>query len=149
MSTHFDAIVIGSGQGGTPLAQALAKAGRRTALVESTHVGGTCINEGCTPTKTMVASALVAHSACRAPSYGVQFKKSSLTLNMETVRKRKRDIVDSFRGGSENRIKNTPNLELIFGRAGFVGAKTVEVSLKSESGGMMKETLDADQIFIN
>ncbi|KAK5555069.1 hypothetical protein LTR46_006699 [Exophiala xenobiotica] len=149
MSTHFDAIVIGSGQGGTPLAQALAKAGRRTALVESTHVGGTCINEGCTPTKTMVASALVAHTACRAPSYGVQFRKSSLTLNMETVRKRKRDIVDSFRGGSENRIKNTPNLELIFGRARFVGAKTVEVSLKSESGGMMKETFDADQIFIN
>jgi pyruvate/2-oxoglutarate dehydrogenase complex dihydrolipoamide dehydrogenase (E3) component len=149
MSTHFDAIVIGSGQGGTPLAQALAKAGRRTALIESTHVGGTCINEGCTPTKTMVASALVAHMACRAPNFGVQFKKSSLTLNMETVRKRKRDIVDSFRGGSENRIKNTPNLELVYGRARFVGAKTVEVSLKSETGGMMKETLDADQIFIN
>ena len=146
MSTHFDAIVIGSGQGGTPLAQALAKAGRRTALVESTHVGGTCINEGCTPTKTMVASAMVAHLACRAASYGVQFKKSSLILNMETVRKRKRDIVDSFRTGSENRIKNTPNLELILGTARFTGPKAVEVTV-NESG--MKETLDADQIFIN
>lgn len=92
MSTKYDAIVIGSGQGGTPLAKALAQAGRRTALIEATHVGGTCINEGCTPTKTMVASARIAHLACRAQTYGVQFKKSSLILNMETVRKRKRDV---------------------------------------------------------
>ncbi|KAK6379508.1 hypothetical protein LTS17_006426 [Exophiala oligosperma] len=146
MSTHYDAIIIGSGQGGTPLSQALAKAGRRTALIESTHVGGTCINEGCTPTKTMVASALVAHAAYRAPSYGVQFKKSSLTVNMETVRKRKRDIVDSFRGGSENRLKNTANLDLIMGQAKFTGPKTIEVSV-NDSG--MKETLEADHIFIN
>ena len=57
---HYDAIVIGSGQGGTPLSIALAEAGRKTALVESEHVGGTCINVGCTPTKTMVASARIA-----------------------------------------------------------------------------------------
>ncbi|KIW18356.1 hypothetical protein PV08_02644 [Exophiala spinifera] len=146
MSIHYDSIVIGSGQGGTPLSQALAKAGRRTALIESTHVGGTCVNEGCTPTKTMVASALVAHGACRAASYGVQFKKSSLTLNIETVRKRKRDIVDSFRSGSENRLKDTANLDLIMGQARFTGPKTIEVRV-NDSG--MKETLEADQIFIN
>jgi dihydrolipoyl dehydrogenase len=57
---HYDAVVIGSGQGGTPLARALAEAGRKTAIVEREHVGGTCINEGCTPTKTMVASAMTA-----------------------------------------------------------------------------------------
>ena len=62
---HYDAIVIGSGQGGTPLCQALANAGLRTALVEKIHVGGTCINEGCTPTKTMVASGRVAYLARR------------------------------------------------------------------------------------
>ncbi|KAL6242924.1 hypothetical protein RBB50_010024 [Rhinocladiella similis] len=146
MSTHYDSIIIGSGQGGTPLSQALAKAGRRTALIESTHVGGTCINEGCTPTKTMVASALVAHAACRAASYGIRFKKSSLTVNMETVRQRKRDIVDSFRGGSENRLKNTANLDLIMGVARFTGPKTVEVTV-NDSG--MKEILEADRIFIN
>ena len=69
---HFDAIVIGSGQAGTPLTIALAEAGRKTALVESRHVGGTCINVGCTPTKTMVASARIAYLARRAADYGIR-----------------------------------------------------------------------------
>ena len=69
---HYDAIVIGSGQAGTPLSIALAKAGRKTALVESQHVGGTCINVGCTPTKTMVASARIAYLARRAADYGIR-----------------------------------------------------------------------------
>ena len=68
---HYDAIVIGSGQGGTPLATALARADRATALIEREHVGGTCVNVGCTPTKTMVASARVAYLARRATDYGV------------------------------------------------------------------------------
>ncbi|EXJ92052.1 hypothetical protein A1O3_00602 [Capronia epimyces CBS 606.96] len=128
---HYDAIVIGSGQGGGPLAQALAKAGRRTALIEAKHVGGTCVNEGCTPTKTMVASARVAHLACRGESYGVQIKKNSLVLKMEKVRQRKRNIVESFRTGSENRIRATEGLDLIMGTARFTGPKAVEVVLTS------------------
>src|ERR1700733_7606874 len=143
---QYDAIIIGSGQAGTPLSTASAKAGMRTALIESTHVGGTCINEGCTPTKTMVASARIAHLVCRAQDYGVQFKRSSLVLNMETVRKRKRDIVDSFRGGSENRIKNTENVDLIKGKAKFTGPKALEVVMTE---GTETQSITGDQIFIN
>jgi pyruvate/2-oxoglutarate dehydrogenase complex dihydrolipoamide dehydrogenase (E3) component len=157
MSTtrHYEAVVIGSGQGGGPLAQAFANSGRRTALIEAKHVGGTCINEGCTPTKTMVASARIAHLACRAQGYGVQFKRSSLTVNMETVKKRKRDIVDSFRTGSENRFKGTENLDLIMGKATFQGPKTVEVLLNEpqpRSGGSGMDTtltVTGDLIFVN
>ncbi|OAP65008.1 hypothetical protein AYL99_00980 [Fonsecaea erecta] len=160
-TSHYEAIIVGSGQGGGPLALAFAKAGRRTALIESTHVGGTCINEGCTPTKTMVASARIAHLACRAQSYGVQFKRSSLVLNMDTVRKRKRDMVDSFRGSSENRFKTAENLDLIMGKARFTGPKTLEVvehdhrddnnnnSSSSSSSSSPFLTLTGDQIFIN
>jgi pyruvate/2-oxoglutarate dehydrogenase complex dihydrolipoamide dehydrogenase (E3) component len=68
----YDAIVIGAGQGGGPLAGAFARAGRRTALVERAHVGGTCVNDGCSPTKTMVASARAAHVSRRASAYGVR-----------------------------------------------------------------------------
>ncbi|KAL2414224.1 putative pyridine nucleotide-disulfide oxidoreductase RclA [Exophiala dermatitidis] len=132
MSKHYDAIVIGSGQGGGPLAQALAKAGRRTALIEAHHVGGTCINEGCTPTKTMVASAKVAARARRAGDYGVRIQNNgSVTLNMQKVRRRKRDLVDSFRRGSEARITATEGLDLIWGTARFVGAKEVEVVMNA------------------
>src|SRR6266581_1700391 len=101
-TTHYDAIVIGSGQGGGPLSTALARAGRKTALIEREHVGGTCINEGCTPTKTMVASGRVAYLARRAADYGVH--TGSLGIDMITVRRRKRDIVDSFRGGSQRQL---------------------------------------------
>src|SRR6201982_3755969 len=90
-STHYDAIVIGSGQGGTPLSQALATAGMRTALVEREHVGGTCINEGCTPTKPLVASARVAHLARRGADYGV--RTGALGIELAKVRERKRAIV--------------------------------------------------------
>src|SRR5450755_1719277 len=92
---HYDAIVIGSGQADTPLCTALATAGFRTALVEREHVGGTCINEGCTPTKTMVASARVAYLARRGRDYGIH--TGELTIDMERVRQRKRDIVAKFR----------------------------------------------------
>ena len=71
---HYDAIVIGAGQAGTPLSIALAEAGRKTALVESQHVGGTCINTGCTPTKTMVARARVAYLAQRDAVYGIRLR---------------------------------------------------------------------------
>src|SRR5437588_12525000 len=93
--TSYDAVVIGSGQSGSPLAGALAQAGRKTALVERAHVGGTCINEGCTPTKTMVASARVAYLARRAADYGVH--AGTVRVDMERVRQRRRHLVASFR----------------------------------------------------
>jgi len=142
-SSQYDAVVIGSGQGGNPLSIALAKAGKRTALIERKHVGGTCINEGCTPTKTMVASGRVAYLARRAADYGVH--TGSVTIDMEKIRQRKRDIVESFRGGNENRIKSTQNLELIMGEARFTGAKTVNV--RSNDG--TEKTISAERIFIN
>src|SRR6185312_2682560 len=105
---RFDAIVIGSGQGANPLAQALAKAGRHTALIESTYVGGTCINVGCSPTKTMVASARVAYLARRGADYGVH--TGPISVDMAKVRARKQAIVDDFRGGSERSIAATNGL---------------------------------------
>src|SRR6202051_3968562 len=140
---HYDAIVIGSGQGGTPLCQALANAGLHTALIEKTPGGGTCINEGCTPTKTMVASGRVAYLARRANDYGVH--TGAIRVDMAKVRQRKRDIVDSFRHGSQSRIEKTPKLELIFGEASFSGPKTVTV--RSQDG--VQRTISAQQIFIN
>src|SRR6202795_1946821 len=81
---RYQAIVIGSGQGGTPLCQALAAAGLPTALIERAHVGGTCVNEGCTPTKTMIASGRVAYLARRGAEYGVH--TGSITVDMSRVR---------------------------------------------------------------
>src|SRR3712207_1575172 len=94
---RYDAGVIGAGQGGVPLSRTLAQAGRKTALVEREHVGGTCINEGCTPTKTMVANAKAAYFDRRSADYGVQ--NGPVTVDMVKVRQRKRGIVESFRVG--------------------------------------------------
>src|ERR1700674_1364572 len=124
----YDAVIIGSGQAGTPLCMALAGAGLRTALIERKHVGGTCVNEGCTPTKTMVASARVAHLARRGADYGVH--TGELKIDLARVRERKRAIVDSFRNGSQSRIEKTRNLELLFGDAEFIGPKTIRVRKK-------------------
>ena len=140
---HYQAIVIGSGQGGTPLCRSLAEAGLRTALVERSHIGGTCINEGCTPTKTMVASGRVAYLARRGKDYGVD--TGEIRIDMERVRQRKRDIVDSFRNGSQKRLEKTANLDLIFGEASFTGPKTV--SVRTKDGAQRK--LSADRIFVN
>jgi pyruvate/2-oxoglutarate dehydrogenase complex dihydrolipoamide dehydrogenase (E3) component len=140
---RYDAIVIGAGQAGGPLATALARAGRKTALIEREHVGGTCINEGCTPTKTMVASGRVAYLARRAADYGVQV--GPVTVDMTKVRQRKRDIVDSFRNGSQSRIEKTEGVDLLFGAASFSGPKTLDVRLNDGS----TRQLSADLIFIN
>src|SRR5712672_2694584 len=138
---HYDAIVIGAGQAGGPLSTALANAGRKTAIIERIHVGGTCINEGCTPTKTMVASARVAYLARRGADYGVH--TGPITVDMVKVRQRKRDIVDSFRSGSENRIKSTKGVDLLMGEARFTGPKELEVRLNT---GEVRQ-LSADTIF--
>jgi pyruvate/2-oxoglutarate dehydrogenase complex dihydrolipoamide dehydrogenase (E3) component len=142
-SDHYRAIIIGSGQGANPLASALAGAGWRTALIEREHVGGTCINEGCTPTKTMVASGRVAYLAKRGADYGVH--TGQISVDMVKVRERKRKIVDSFRGGSQSRLEKTEHLDLIFGDASFSAPKTVVVN--RNGGGA--QTVTADQIFIN
>src|SRR5215467_6566114 len=142
-SQQYDAIVIGSGQGGTPLSIALAQAGMHTALIERKHVGGTCINEGCTPTKTMVASGRVAYLARRAADYGVH--TGSPKVDMLRVRKRKRDIVNLFRGGSQRRIEKTANLDLIFGQAEFANANSIVLRDKKRQ----ERVFIADRFFIN
>jgi pyruvate/2-oxoglutarate dehydrogenase complex dihydrolipoamide dehydrogenase (E3) component len=124
---HYEAIVIGAGQGGVPLARALAEAGRRTLLIEATHVGRTCINEGCTPTKTMVASARVAYLARRGADYGV--RTGPISVDMVRVRQRKRAIVESFRGGNERRLQATANLTLLYATARFTAARTLAATL--------------------
>src|SRR6266481_6301323 len=143
MATPNDAIIIGAGQAGGPLAGALAKAGRKTALIEREHVGGTCVNEGCTPTKTMVASARVAYLARRGADYGVH--TGEIKIDLAKVRERKRAIVDSFRNGSQSRIEKTKNLDLIFGQAEFTGPKALVV--RKKDGGELR--LSADKIFLN
>jgi pyruvate/2-oxoglutarate dehydrogenase complex dihydrolipoamide dehydrogenase (E3) component len=140
---HYQAIVIGSGQGGTPLCMALAESGLRTALIERQHVGGTCVNEGCTPTKTTVASGRVAYLARRGAGYGVP--TANVRVDMARVRQRKRDIVDNFRNGSLARIEKTANLDLIFGEARFTSPRSVVVRLKD--GG--QRVLTGEKYFIN
>ena len=165
----YDCIVIGSGQGGTPLAAALAQSGRKTALIERSHIGGCCVNEGCTPTKTMIASGQIAHLAGRAGEYGIWQTESCPTYNalrgqsdhqvatlegaekirpvtdMLKVRQRKRDIVESFRGGSEKRLKGIEGLEVIMGEAKFIGPKCM--SVQPGDGGAFEVT--AETFFID
>jgi pyruvate/2-oxoglutarate dehydrogenase complex dihydrolipoamide dehydrogenase (E3) component len=135
---RYDAIVIGAGQAGGPLASALARSGRRTALIEREHVGGTCINEGCTPTKTMVASARVAYLARRAADYGVA--TGPIAVDLGRVRERKRAIVNSFRTGSLRRIEATQGLDLICAEASFADARSIVADGRR---------LEADLVFIN
>src|SRR5437667_11118860 len=112
---QYDAIVIGTGQGGKPLAVALAKAGWKTAVIERQYIGGTCINVGCTPTKTMFNSARVAYLTRRAADYGVH--SGEVTVNMAEVRVRKQSVVDSFRDGGLRGIESTNGLDLLRGEA--------------------------------
>jgi len=140
---HYEAVVIGAGQAGVPLSQALARAGRKTALIEREHVGGTCINEGCTPTKTMVASAKTAYIDRRSADYGVH--NGLVVVEMPEVRGRKRAIVDSFRDSGQGRIEALDGLDLIFGEASFTGPRTIAVRTNDRED----LELDADNVFIN
>ena len=140
---RFDAIVLGTGQAGKPLALDLGAAGRRTAIIERGYVGGTCINVGCTPTKTMVASARVAYLARRAADFGVRC--GPVAVDMAQVRRRKQAIVDEFRTGGQRRLETAENVEFIFGEGRFTAPKVVAVMLKA--GGA--RTLTAEAIFIN
>jgi pyruvate/2-oxoglutarate dehydrogenase complex dihydrolipoamide dehydrogenase (E3) component len=140
---HYDAVVIGSGQGGKPLSTTLTEAGYKTALVEREHVGGTCVNVGCTPTKTMVASAKVAYFDRRSADYGVH--NGPVSVDMVEVRQRKRDIVESFRNGVRRTIESTKSLDLLLGEARFVGEKEFEIQLNDGETVL----LTADNVFIN
>jgi pyruvate/2-oxoglutarate dehydrogenase complex dihydrolipoamide dehydrogenase (E3) component len=139
MATPFDAIVIGSGQAGPFLAARLAGAGMKTALIEREHLGGTCVNDGCIPTKTLLASARTAHVARRASAYGVNVG-GAVTVDMAAVMARKDRIVGQSVEGLSKWLQETANLQLIWGHARFVGPRAVQV------GG---EVYEAPRIFIN
>jgi pyruvate/2-oxoglutarate dehydrogenase complex dihydrolipoamide dehydrogenase (E3) component len=151
MVTKYDAIVIGAGQAGVPLAGSLAKAGRKTAIIEREHIGGTCVNEGCSPTKTMIASGRVAHVTRRGPEFGVHVDGAAtnnapvITVDMKRVRQRKRDIVNSFRSSNEKKLEQA-GVECIMGEASFAGPKLLDVKMLDGSG---TKTVSADLIFIN
>src|ERR1700742_1484767 len=138
----FDAIIIGSGQGGNPLAEVLTAAGKKTAMIERKHAGGTCINTGCTPTKSMVASARVAYLARRGSDYGVDV--GPVAIDMARVRERKRNIVLNQRHHREERLANA-HVELIRGEASFTAPGKLRVALRDGS----ERQLMAPQIFIN
>ncbi|KAM0701964.1 hypothetical protein Q7P35_010874 [Cladosporium inversicolor] len=145
------AIVIGSGQAGTPLAVALANAGRSTVLVERSNLGGTCVNVGCTPTKTMIASGRVAQLAGRASEYGI-FQRAVgegivPVAQMERIRERKRGIVQKWKSGSERRVAGVKGLEVIRGEARFVGEKIVRIAFPQNES--FSREIEADEIFIN
>lgn len=125
-TSEYDSIIIGSGQGGNPLAQALAKRGERVALVESNDLGGTCINTGCTPTKTMVTSAQVAHYAREGARWGVH--AGPVSVDMKAILKRKQDRVMAGRTGWEKIVDGPDQPKLYRGRARFTGPKQIEVN---------------------
>jgi pyruvate/2-oxoglutarate dehydrogenase complex dihydrolipoamide dehydrogenase (E3) component len=139
----YDAIVIGAGQAGGPLSTGLAAAGHRTAIIERAFVGGTCINYGCTPTKTMVASARIAYLARRSADYGVH--TGPVTVDQQEVRARKRQIVEEFRQGSRSRIEDAEGVDLIEGEASFTGPRSLSVRLNDGA----TRQLSARWIFIN
>ena len=142
-ANHYDAIILGSGQGGKPLALALGKAGWRTAIIERKFIGGTCVNTGCTPTKTMVGSARVAYMSSRGEEFGIHTQLTG--VSMERIRQRKDEIVLQSRNGGEKALLDAKNVDLIYGNARFTGPKSIYV--KKRDGGELN--LTADKIFID
>ena len=140
---HYDAIIIGAGQAGTPLAKKLAMAGKKTAVIEKRIVGGTCINDGCTPTKAMIASARAIYKAKTAGDLGVQIE--SIQVDFKKIKSRKDEIVKSFQESAQKGIESTEGLDLIMAEATFSGEK--ELTITNSKG--EKEVLTADWIFIN
>lgn len=141
--TKYDAILVGSGQAATPLAKKLAAAGWKTALIERKWVGGTCVNVGCTPTKTMIASGRVAYLVKRSADFGI--RTAGFEVDVEKFIRRKNSIVVASRDSSTKSLVNTPNLDLIFGTASFSGAKQLTITLEDGS----TETATADHIFLD
>jgi pyruvate/2-oxoglutarate dehydrogenase complex dihydrolipoamide dehydrogenase (E3) component len=144
MSQHFDAVVIGTGQGGSPLAVRLAQSGRRTAVIERHLFGGTCVNVGCTPTKTYVASARAAHVVRHAADYGV-IVGGEMRVDMARVKARKDEVSGASRTGIEAWLRGTPNVTVFKGHGRFTGAHSIRV--QGHDGSV--NDFDADEIFIN
>lgn len=140
---HFDAIIIGAGQAGVPLAKKLALAGKKTAIIEKRLIGGTCINDGCTPTKAMIASARQAYQAQNSSTLGIGI--GTVKIDFKEIKKRKDKIVEEFRGSAENGINSTKDLKLFMGEARFSAEK--EITVLSDDG--TENVLTADWIFIN
>jgi len=134
----FDAIIIGTGQAGPPMAGRLHEAGMRVAIIERHLVGGTCVNTGCKPTKTLVASAYAAHTARRGADYG--FARSAVTIDMPAVAARARKVILDSRKSNEDWLAGMDGVELIRGHARFTGPQTVAVN---------GEVLTAPRIFLN
>lgn len=143
MLKQYDAIIIGAGQAGVPLAKKLAKAGKKVALIEKRWVGGTCVNDGCTPTKTWVASAKAAWAAANSARLGIKIKNYKVDFTL--IKKRKDEIVLKARNGIEKTMEATPGLDLLHGEATFTGHKTIAVKLNSHGVKHIK----GDWIFIN
>jgi pyruvate/2-oxoglutarate dehydrogenase complex dihydrolipoamide dehydrogenase (E3) component len=139
MATMYDAIIIGTGQAGPSLAVRLATTGMRVAIIERKRFGGTCVNTGCIPTKTLVASARAAHVARRAAEYGVMIE-SSVAVDMRKVKERKDAVVRRSNEGVEKWLKGTENLTVYEGHARFQDAHQLRVG---------NELLEADKIFVN
>lgn len=139
----FDAIVVGAGQAAKPLAIALGQAGWKTAVVERKHVGGSCINFGCTPTKAMAASARVAHLARRGGDYGV--RTGPVAVDLASVLARRHAIVRRFRDSVQQALEDADQVELIFGHAAFEGPHAIAVQLNTSDS----RRLAAERIFIN
>jgi pyruvate/2-oxoglutarate dehydrogenase complex dihydrolipoamide dehydrogenase (E3) component len=141
--TKYDAILVGSGQAANPLAKKLAAAGWRTALIERQWVAGTCINVGCTPTKTLIASGRVAYLVKRAADFGIQ--TTGFSVDIEAFLRRKNAIVLHYRESVTKGLLSTPNLDLIFGTASFSAPKEITVTLEDGS----TDTLTAENIFLD
>src|SRR6201996_3773926 len=145
MPQHFDAVVIGTGQGGSPLAVRLGKSGRKTAVIERGAFGGTCVNVGCTPTKSYVASARAAHVARHAGEYGVHVA-GPVTVDLAQVKARKDRIIGESRNGVEKWLRGAENVTVFNGHARFTGPHALSVSA---ADGHVLDEISADEIFIN
>lgn len=137
--TPFDAIIIGAGQAGPSLAGRLAQAGRKVAIIERKLFGGTCVNTGCTPTKTLIASAYVAHKARTAETYGIDIS-GPIQANMKDLKARKDSILLQSRGNIESWLRGMPNCAVFTGHARFESPTTIRVD---------QDLLSAPQIFLN
>lgn len=140
---HYDAIIIGAGQAGVPLAKKLALAGKKTALIEKRLIGGTCINDGCTPTKAMIASAKMAYQAGKSAELGVNI--GTVKVDLKKIKQRKDEIVKQFKAATEKGIEATKGLKLFMGEARFSGEKEITIALTDGK----HEIITADWIFIN
>lgn len=136
---EFDAIIIGTGQAGPSLAASLAAHGYKTAIIEKGHVGGTCVNVGCTPTKAYVASARRAFAAGNSEAHGV-ILEGRLKIDLKRIKERKDKLILDSRSGLEKMFSDTENITLIRGKAVFLNEHTVEVN---------NEKYTAEKIYIN